>query len=150
MKFYSFLGTRPFVPDIREIAWDTNTNTIVERTWAGSGTAPSTTWAASPTTSTLLTDVKPTFLSGTSGLPHALSGHLTYYFWKPPHVDTAQVLAVGFDYDFLAAHFGSVVQVGNLSNHDGIRNQEYGRKIYLCTLPRNSLDAMWPGFKQFR
>ena len=90
------------------------------------------------------------FLSGTSGLPPALSGHLTYYFWKPPHVDAAQVLAVGFDYDFLAAHFGSVVQVGNLSNHDGIRNQEYGRKIYLCTLPRNSLDAMWPGFKQFR
>jgi prepilin-type N-terminal cleavage/methylation domain-containing protein len=67
VRFYSFLGTRPFVPDIREIAWDTNTNTIVERTWAGSGTAPSTTWAASPTTSTLLTDVKPTFLSGTSG-----------------------------------------------------------------------------------
>ena len=90
------------------------------------------------------------FLSGTSGLPHALSGHLTYYFWKPPHVDAAQVLAVGFDYDFLAAHFGSVVQVGNLSNHDGIRNQEYGRKIYLCTLPLNSLDAMWPGLKQFR
>jgi prepilin-type N-terminal cleavage/methylation domain-containing protein len=67
VKFYSFLGTRPFVPDIREIAWDTNTNTIVERKWAGSGTAPGTTWAGSPTTTTLATDVKPTFVSGNGG-----------------------------------------------------------------------------------
>jgi prepilin-type N-terminal cleavage/methylation domain-containing protein len=67
VRFYSFLGTRPFVPDIREIAWDTNTNSIVERKWAGSGAAPGTTWAASPTTTTLATDVKPPFVSGTSG-----------------------------------------------------------------------------------
>jgi prepilin-type N-terminal cleavage/methylation domain-containing protein len=59
VKFYSFMGTKPFVPDIREIAWDTNTNSIVERKWAGTGTAPSTTWAASPTSRTLLTDVRP-------------------------------------------------------------------------------------------
>jgi type II secretory pathway pseudopilin PulG len=67
VKFYSFLGTRPFVPDIREIAWDTNTNSIVERIWAGSGTAPSTTWAPTPTTRTVLGDVQPTFVSGNSG-----------------------------------------------------------------------------------
>ena len=67
IKFYSFLGTRPFEPDIREIAWDTNTNSIVERKWKGTGTAPSTTWASTPTTKTLLTDVKPDFVSGQSG-----------------------------------------------------------------------------------
>lgn len=90
------------------------------------------------------------FLSGNSGLPHPLSGHLTYYFWKPSHVDATQVLAVGFDRDFLAAHFGRVVEAGTLTNHDGIRNQEYGRKIYLCGEARGSLDAIWPDFKQFR
>jgi hypothetical protein len=67
LKFYSFLGTRPFVPDIREISWDTNTNSIVEKKWAGTGTAPATTWAATPTTRTLLTDVQPDYLSGQSG-----------------------------------------------------------------------------------
>jgi prepilin-type N-terminal cleavage/methylation domain-containing protein len=67
VRFYAFLGTSPFVPDIREIAWDTNTNSIVERKWAGSGTAPGTSWAATPTTTTLLTDVKPPFISSTSG-----------------------------------------------------------------------------------
>lgn len=60
VKFYSFMGTRPFVPDIREIAWDTNTNSIVEKQWVGTGTAPNTSWASAPTTtSTLLADVKP-------------------------------------------------------------------------------------------
>jgi type II secretory pathway pseudopilin PulG len=67
VRFYSFLGTRPFVPDIREIAWDTNTNSIVERKWAGSGASPNTTWAITPTTSTVLSDVKPTFVTGNSG-----------------------------------------------------------------------------------
>jgi prepilin-type N-terminal cleavage/methylation domain-containing protein len=67
VKFYSFLGTRPFVPDIREFSWDTNTNSIIEKKWVGSGTAPGTTWAATPTSSTVLNEVKPTFVSGTSG-----------------------------------------------------------------------------------
>jgi Tfp pilus assembly protein PilW len=67
IKFYSFLGTRPFVPDIRQIAWDTNTNSIVESKWAGTGTAPNTTWAATPATRTLLSDVKPPFVTGQSG-----------------------------------------------------------------------------------
>lgn len=59
VKFYSFMGSGAFVPDMREIAWDTNTNTIVERRWAGTGTSPYTTYAGTPTTKTLLTDVKP-------------------------------------------------------------------------------------------
>ena len=67
VKFYTFLGKRPFVPDIREIAWDTNTNSIVERKWAGTGASPNTTWATTPTSRTVLSDVKPTFVTGNSG-----------------------------------------------------------------------------------
>ena len=59
VKFYSYMSTGSFVPDIREISWDTNTNSIIERRWAGSGTAPNTTWNGTPTTRTLLDDVKP-------------------------------------------------------------------------------------------
>jgi hypothetical protein len=54
------MGSGTFVPNILELKWDTNTNSIIESKWAGSG-SPNTTWAASPTTRTLLTDVKPTF-----------------------------------------------------------------------------------------
>jgi prepilin-type N-terminal cleavage/methylation domain-containing protein len=67
VKFYAFLGTGSFVPDQVELAWDTNTNSIVQRTWAGSGAPPYTTWATAPTTTTVLTDVRPTFVSGQSG-----------------------------------------------------------------------------------
>jgi prepilin-type N-terminal cleavage/methylation domain-containing protein len=59
VRFYSFMGTGAFVPDILELKWDTNTNSIIESKWAGSGSP--TTWAATPTTRTLLTDVRPTF-----------------------------------------------------------------------------------------
>jgi prepilin-type N-terminal cleavage/methylation domain-containing protein len=59
VKFYSFMGSGSFVPSQREIAWDTNTNSIVERTWVGTGASPYTTYAAVPSTRTLLTDVTP-------------------------------------------------------------------------------------------
>ena len=60
IKFYSFTGSGAFVPDIRQIAWDTNTNTITDKLYQGSGTSPYTTWPASPTrTTTVLSDVKP-------------------------------------------------------------------------------------------
>jgi prepilin-type N-terminal cleavage/methylation domain-containing protein len=60
VRFYSFTGTRPFVPDMREIAWDTNTSSIVEKEWTGSGASPNTTWPSTPSmTRTLLSDVKP-------------------------------------------------------------------------------------------
>lgn len=59
VKFYVFTGTKPFVPEIRQIAWDTNTNSIIETKWTGSGTAPTTTWNSAPTTRTLLGDVTP-------------------------------------------------------------------------------------------
>ena len=67
VKFYAFTKQGQFVPDQVELAWDTNTNSIVQRTWAGSGTSPYTTWATTPTSSTVLTDVLPTYVSGTSG-----------------------------------------------------------------------------------
>jgi prepilin-type N-terminal cleavage/methylation domain-containing protein len=60
VKFYAFMGSGAFVPDIHEIAWDTNTNSITDKLYQGSGTSPFTTWPSSPTkTSTILTDVKP-------------------------------------------------------------------------------------------
>jgi prepilin-type N-terminal cleavage/methylation domain-containing protein len=59
VTFYTFLGSGAFVPDRRQIYWDTNTNSIIEKKWAGSGVAPFTTFATTPTTNTILTDVRP-------------------------------------------------------------------------------------------
>jgi Flp pilus assembly pilin Flp len=59
VTFYAFLGTGAFVPDKFQILWDSSTNSIVEKKWAGSGAAPNTTWASPPTQRTLLSDVRP-------------------------------------------------------------------------------------------
>ena len=67
VRFYSFMGKGQFVPDQLELAWDTNTNSIVQRKWAGSGASPYTTWPANPTSTTILSDVRPNFVSGQSG-----------------------------------------------------------------------------------
>jgi prepilin-type N-terminal cleavage/methylation domain-containing protein len=87
VKFYIFTGvgtgSAGFVPSMREIAWDTNTNSIVERTWAGTGASPYTTYAATPTTRTLLTNVRPPpsnapiFSYWSSGASSAFSPPLT-------------------------------------------------------------------------
>jgi prepilin-type N-terminal cleavage/methylation domain-containing protein len=53
VRFYSFMSAGAFVPDILELKWDTNTNSIIESKWKGTGTAP--------TTRVLLADVKPVF-----------------------------------------------------------------------------------------
>jgi hypothetical protein len=67
VTFYAFMGAGTYVPDRFELTWDTNTNSIIQRKWTGSGTAGSFSWAGTPTTTTLLTDVRPTFVSGQSG-----------------------------------------------------------------------------------
>jgi Flp pilus assembly pilin Flp len=62
VRFYSYMGAPggSFVPDIREIAWDTNTNSITDKLYQGSGASPYTTWPSTPTrTSTIVSDTKP-------------------------------------------------------------------------------------------
>jgi prepilin-type N-terminal cleavage/methylation domain-containing protein len=60
ITFYAFMGSGAFVPDKHQIYSDSATNSLVENTWKGTGTAPNTTFPASPTTtSTVLTDARP-------------------------------------------------------------------------------------------
>jgi prepilin-type N-terminal cleavage/methylation domain-containing protein len=49
ITFYSFMGRGALVPDRHTITWNPTTRTIVDYTYAGSGTAPNTTYPASPT-----------------------------------------------------------------------------------------------------
>jgi prepilin-type N-terminal cleavage/methylation domain-containing protein len=60
VSFYAFSnGTGTYVPDKYTIYWDTNSSSIVEQYYKGTGVAPFS-WPATPTrTRTLLTDVTP-------------------------------------------------------------------------------------------
>ncbi|HEX8075592.1 MAG TPA: prepilin-type N-terminal cleavage/methylation domain-containing protein [Thermoleophilaceae bacterium] len=58
--FYSFTGRGALVPDRHAIEWSSTTESIVDRTYVGTGTAPNTTYPVSPTrTRTVVSKVDP-------------------------------------------------------------------------------------------
>ena len=83
------------------------------------------------------------------GLPAAVSGELSYYYWKPASLD-GPVIAIGLDPGFLATLFGSCRQVGRLSNSYGLRNEEEGAPLSICRNPRLPLDSLWNRLKAFQ
>jgi hypothetical protein len=91
-----------------------------------------------------------------TGLPQAVSGHNTYWWWGPgdPHATT--VVAVmpgpkdgGGDAAYLSQFFTSVRAVATLSNPYGLHNQEWHGHVYLCTGPRHPWGQMWPQLRQY-
>ncbi len=83
------------------------------------------------------------------GLPTAISPNNQYYLWGTRGYTGESVLAVGAtDYHLLLQHFGSVRQVAVYRN-DYRWILEGPLPIYLCTLPRAPLAAMWPSFKYY-
>jgi 4-amino-4-deoxy-L-arabinose transferase-like glycosyltransferase len=83
------------------------------------------------------------------GLPTALSGELTYYFWKPAHLSDGPVVAVGIDPAFLTTLFGRCQVVATITNSYGLHNEEFGAPISVCTDPVKPMDELWPEFKAF-
>jgi 4-amino-4-deoxy-L-arabinose transferase-like glycosyltransferase len=92
-----------------------------------------------------------------TGLPQAVSGHNTYWWWGPgnPHATTVVAVLPGpVDDDgggpaYLRQFFTSVRAVAMLSNPYGIHNQEFGGHVYLCTGPRRPWGQMWPQLRSY-
>jgi hypothetical protein len=83
------------------------------------------------------------------GLPSAISTHLTYFYWKPAHVDDSTVIVIGGWPALLRPLFADIRRVAVLHNAYGVDNEENGRFIYLCRKPRVSLDAAWPSLQAY-
>ena len=91
-----------------------------------------------------------------TGLPQAVSGHNTYWWWGPGNPRATTVLAVmpgptsGTGYSaYLHQFFTSVRIVATLSNPYGIHNQERDGHVYLCTGPRRPWDQLWPRLRHY-
>jgi hypothetical protein len=91
-----------------------------------------------------------------TGLPEAVSGHNTYWWWGPgnPHATTVVAVMPGpidgpGDDAYLRQFFTSVRAVATLSNPYGIHNQEWGGHVYLCTGPRHPWGQMWPQLRSY-
>ncbi len=77
------------------------------------------------------------------GLPLVLSGHLSWQYWRPKHLDQRFALVVGYSQGFLnEACGGDWRQVGQIDNRWHIANEEQGRLIAACHLLR-PLGDLW-------
>jgi hypothetical protein len=91
-----------------------------------------------------------------TGLPRAVSGHNTYWWWGPGNPHATTVVAVmpgpvdgGGDAAYLRQFFTSVRAVATLSNPYRIHNQEFDGHVYLCTGPRHPWGQMWPRLRSY-
>jgi 4-amino-4-deoxy-L-arabinose transferase-like glycosyltransferase len=89
-----------------------------------------------------------------TGLPTAVSGHNTYWWWGPGNPRASTVVAVlargdATDAGYLRQAFTSVRVVATLSNPYRIRNGEFGGHVYLCTGPRLPWGRMWPRLRSY-
>lgn len=77
------------------------------------------------------------------GLPHAVSPHLTYWYWAPRDLNPSTAVLLNFTLDEGDRLFTDCRQVGTLGNRYGIHNDEYGAPVLICTGPRQPLWMEW-------
>jgi len=82
------------------------------------------------------------------GLPSAISGHDTYWFWRPHHETAGPLITVGYQASRLQTLCGNLRQVAMVTNSVGATNEERGRPIFVCRDLRIPLES-WPAFKRF-
>jgi len=74
-----------------------------------------------------------------------VSGDSSFAAWGPPPGSADTVLCVGrFPIAKMTQYWEHVEYVTSIRFPDGVRNGESNAKIYLCTQPWGSWDAMWP------
>jgi hypothetical protein len=76
------------------------------------------------------------------GLPPPLSGHLSWQYWRPPRLPERLALTVGYSPGSLRGLCTSFRLLARIDNRWRLGNEERGRVIALCRLPR-PLGALW-------
>lgn len=88
------------------------------------------------------------------GLPKAACAHNSYWFWGPPEWDGGVAIIMGDSRDpqassaNLSTYFETVVLAGT-TRCDFCMPYENNRAIFLCRRARFSIQAIWPGEKEF-
>jgi hypothetical protein len=80
------------------------------------------------------------------GLPAAISGHNSYYYWGPRAYTGACVILFGERADELKDLFSDVQFVGTITDpHAAVAERNV--HVYVCRKPRAPLADLWPHFK---
>jgi hypothetical protein len=80
------------------------------------------------------------------GLPKALSGHNSYYYWGPRGYSGACVIIFGERSDEFVKLFGDVQQAATITSPHAMPNEQ-SVPVYVCRKPIAPLAALWPRFK---
>jgi hypothetical protein len=83
------------------------------------------------------------------GLPSAICPELTYWYWKPGHVDDRTVIVAGYPRDYVERYFASVEPAATITMPFGVDNEEVGREIVVARQPRVPLDSAWAEMRRF-
>lgn len=80
------------------------------------------------------------------GLPKAISGHNSYYYWGPRNYTGTCVILFGERSDEYVHFFGEVRQAATVVSPDAMPN-ERSIPVYVCHKPIEPLSVLWPRFK---
>jgi dolichyl-phosphate-mannose-protein mannosyltransferase len=90
------------------------------------------------------------------GLPTAVSGQNSEWWWGPGNPEATTVVAVAPGPDaapgyaaYLGRFFTDVRQVATLSNPYGVHNIEWGGHVYICTGLRQPWSQLWPRLRHY-
>jgi hypothetical protein len=81
------------------------------------------------------------------GLPPAISGHQTHFFWGPRGYTGEIVIVLQGDRDELQEQFESVETAGE--HHHPWGMEEENNEIYLCRGLKTPLAVLWPSVKHW-
>lgn len=80
------------------------------------------------------------------GLPKAISGHNSYYYWGPRNYSGKCVIVFGEQASDFIKLFGDVQLAATADNPHAMPNEQH-IPIYVCRRPVAPLSALWPRFK---
>jgi hypothetical protein len=84
------------------------------------------------------------------GLPHAISGHNSYWWWGPAGAtDGSTTIAVNLSKSYLLSIFSHVRSAGSVATPNGVWSEERGEPIWLCTGQKISWAAAWPAAQHY-
>jgi hypothetical protein len=83
------------------------------------------------------------------GLPKAISGHLTYWYWGPREYTGEVMLVMGDRREVLEGKFESVEKVGEVGHPYAMASQHW--ELFLCRGPKGwkNLQEIWPQLKNW-
>jgi hypothetical protein len=84
------------------------------------------------------------------GLPHAISGHNSYWWWGPAGAhDGATTIAVNLSHDDLAKIFDRCTPAGSVTSLHNVWTEERGEPIFVCRGQRETWKQAWSAVRHY-